>query len=178
MSSIYIITGIMASGKSTVAELLAQKLKKSVHLRGDVFRRMVTSGRQDMAAEPSEEAVRQLNLRYDLAAICAERYYAAGFDVVLQDIYIGKVLQEVLARITVRPLHLTILCPNPEVVDEREKERSKIGYGGGFTPQNMHNILMRETPHIGLWLDSSALTPEQTVNIILDSSSKGEGMIL
>lgn len=35
--AIYLITGVMASGKSPVAELLASKLGKGVHLRGDVF---------------------------------------------------------------------------------------------------------------------------------------------
>lgn len=35
---IYVISGLMASGKSTVAELLARRLARSVHLRGDVFR--------------------------------------------------------------------------------------------------------------------------------------------
>ena len=39
------ITGAMAAGKSTVADLLAIRLPKSVHIHGDVFRRMVVSGR-------------------------------------------------------------------------------------------------------------------------------------
>ncbi|RCW42175.1 hypothetical protein DFP97_1184 [Paenibacillus prosopidis] len=32
--SIILVTGIMASGKSTVAQLLSEKFDKSVHLRG------------------------------------------------------------------------------------------------------------------------------------------------
>lgn len=58
----------MAAGKSTTAEALALKLDKCVHLRGDVFRRMIASGREEMSAAPSEEAVRQLHLRYRLTA--------------------------------------------------------------------------------------------------------------
>lgn len=177
MPTIYIVTGIMASGKSTAAELLAKSLPKAVHLRGDVFRRMVVSGREDMTAAPSAEALRQLNLRYDLAAACAEQYVAAGFDVVLQDIYIGRVLPEVLARIHSRPLHLTILCPDPEIVAAQERERAKSGYGGGFTPQGMHEMMLDETPRIGFWLESSGLSPEQTAQAILDAAHRGEGMI-
>ncbi len=37
--STVLITGVMASGKSTVAQLLAERLEKSVHLRGDIFRK-------------------------------------------------------------------------------------------------------------------------------------------
>ena len=58
----------MAAGKSTTAEALALKLDKCVHLRGDVFRRMISSGREEMSAAPSEEAVRHLHLRYRLTA--------------------------------------------------------------------------------------------------------------
>lgn len=42
--SIIVITGVMASGKSTVAQALAERLPNSVHLRGDVFRRMIVNG--------------------------------------------------------------------------------------------------------------------------------------
>ncbi|MEU7996347.1 AAA family ATPase [Micromonospora sp. NPDC049060] len=62
--SVVLISGIMAAGKSTVADALARRLPRSVHLRGDVFRRMVVSGREEMTAQPSPEAWRQLRLRY------------------------------------------------------------------------------------------------------------------
>ena len=45
---IYLITGLMASGKSTVSDLLAKSIEKCVHLRGDVFRKMIISGRENM----------------------------------------------------------------------------------------------------------------------------------
>ena len=54
----------MATGKSTVADLLAIRLPRSVHIHGDVFRRMVVSGRADMTPNPSPDAMAQLNLRY------------------------------------------------------------------------------------------------------------------
>ena len=42
----YLITGVMASGKSTTAQALSEQLPRCVHLRGDLFRRMIASGRQ------------------------------------------------------------------------------------------------------------------------------------
>src|SRR4051794_19528143 len=54
---VVLITGISAAGKSTVAELLAQRFERGVHVKGDVFRRMVVSGREPMTADPSDEAV-------------------------------------------------------------------------------------------------------------------------
>ena len=90
MKKIYLITGVMASGKSTIAQLLASQIDRCVHLRGDAFRRMIVSGREEMSAEPSGEAVRQLHMRYELTAAAAKLYFEHDFSVVIQDNYYGK----------------------------------------------------------------------------------------
>lgn len=54
---IYIITGIMASGKSTIAQMLAEQFEKGVHVRGDMFRRMIVKGRIDMTPGYSQDAL-------------------------------------------------------------------------------------------------------------------------
>jgi dephospho-CoA kinase len=41
----FVITGVMAAGKSTVADLLARRFDRGVHVRGDVFRKMIVTGR-------------------------------------------------------------------------------------------------------------------------------------
>lgn len=174
---IYLITGIMASGKSTVSEMLAQHFPKSVHLRGDLFRKMIVSGRADMTVNPTDEAMNQLNLRYDLAAKTADAYHKAGFTVVWQDVIVGKILPEVIARIQSRPIYVIILCPEPNIVARREAARPKTGYGGGFTPEIFHQLLLNETPRIGLWLDTSGQTPEETVNEILIHTKNGAGRV-
>ncbi len=164
--AIYLITGVMASGKSTVAQLLASRLEKGVHLRGDLFRRMIVSGRADMSAKPSEEAICQLRLRYRLAADAAKTYYDNGFTVVLQDNYYGKEMSLILEMLKDYPVHITVLYPNAEEVKKREKLRGKIGYTG-FTVENLYADFMRETPRIGFWLDTSKQSPEQSVEDIL-----------
>ncbi len=164
--AIYLITGVMASGKSTVAELLASKMEKGVHLRGDVFRRMIVSGRAEMSAQPSDEAVLQLHLRYRLAADAAKTYYNSGFSVVLQDNYYGEELSRILDMLKDYPVYVTVLCPNAETVKKREKLRGKVGYTG-FTVEALYTDFMKETPKIGLWLDTSEQSPEQSVEEIL-----------
>jgi len=77
--SVFVITGVMASGKSTVAQRLAERLPRSAHIRGDVFRRMIINGRAEPAPEPdaaavgSDEAKSQLRLRYRLSPIGRDR---------------------------------------------------------------------------------------------------------
>ncbi|MFG1708780.1 AAA family ATPase [Nonomuraea sp. M3C6] len=72
MNGVVLITGISAAGKSTVAQALAERLPRSAHVRGDTFRRMVVGGRAEMTPEPSDEAMRQLHLRYRIAANAAD----------------------------------------------------------------------------------------------------------
>ena len=88
---IYLITGPMAAGKSTVARLLASRFERGgVHLEGDVFRRSIVSGRAEMTPDPSPEALDQLRLRYRLAAAAADTFFEAGFTVALEDVVRGR----------------------------------------------------------------------------------------
>jgi chloramphenicol 3-O-phosphotransferase len=165
--AIYILTGVMASGKSTVGEVLALQLgEKSVHLRGDIFRRMIVSGREEMSPQPTKEALSQLHLRYRLAAETAKIYYTAGFSVVLQDNYYGDDLLFILELLKGFPIHLTILCPDLKTVKRREAGRKKKGYRS-FTPEALYTDFMRSTPKIGYWLDTSRLSPEEAAEAII-----------
>lgn len=164
--AIYLVTGAMASGKSTVAELLSGQFAKSVHLRGDAFRRMIVHGREEMLPEPSQEALRQLDLRYRLAASAADAYFDAGFTVVVQDVIVGPALHQFVSYVRNRPMYVIVLAPDEETIAAREAARPKKGYGL-WTIAGLNGILHNETPKIGLWLDTSKLTSEQTVREIM-----------
>jgi len=161
-----LITGVMAAGKSTVAQLVAERLPRSVHLRGDVFRRMIASGRASLDGTVAGEFERQLLLRYELAAVTGDRYLAAGFSVVYQDVILGAALAEVVKLWARWPLHVVVLCPSAAVVERREAERDKVGYRG-ISVAALDRALRGETPRIGLWLDSSDLTPIETADRVL-----------
>ena len=156
----------MAAGKSTVAELLAHRLPRSVHIHGDVFRKMVVNGRADMTPNPSAEAIAQLHLRYDLASLTADRYAAEGFDAILQDVIIGSELADFIKRIPSPNRYLVVLSPTVSALEWREEQRMKAGYVH-FSPGALDDVLRSETARIGYWLDSSAQTPEETVEDIL-----------
>jgi len=172
---IYLITGLMASGKSTVAQLLAEQLEKSVHLRGDVFRKMIVAGREDMSVYPSREALTQLYLRYQLTADAAKAYYDQGFSVVVQDNYYGPALSHMLEFMGDYPVQVIVLCPDCDTIRRREEQRSKNGYTG-FDVEPLYASFMQETPRVGLWLDNSAMTPQQTVRKILDDCDENDSL--
>ncbi|WGX95813.1 AAA family ATPase [Nocardioides sp. L-11A] len=174
---ILVVTGIMASGKSTVAQALAERLPKAVHLRGDVFRRMIVSGRLEVTPDLPVEAMHQLELRHRLAATVAAEYAAAGFTVAWQDVILGPTLGRVAGLLQGRDAGVVVLCPSPGVVTEREAGRAKTGYGA-WTPEDLDRGLRADTPRIGLWLDSSGLTVEETVDAVVaraDETRQGLG---
>ncbi|MFI0258414.1 AAA family ATPase [Streptomyces sp. NPDC017056] len=164
---VVVLTGIQAAGKSTVAQALSERLARSVHLRGDTFRRMVVRGRAEMTPDAGEAAVAQLRLRHRLTAVCADQYAQAGFTVVAQDILLGEHLTEMAEHIRTRPLAVIVLAPSPAVVEAREAGRAKSAYGPAFGVRDLDTALREGTPRIGLWLDTSDQTVDQTVNEIL-----------
>ncbi|EPH40769.1 AAA family ATPase [Streptomyces aurantiacus] len=163
---VIVITGIMAAGKSTIAQALAERLPRAAHVRGDTFRRMIVSGREEYEPGAGDEAEAQLRLRYGLSASTADAYAAAGFTAIVQDVILGEELKRYVDLVRTRPLHVVVLAPRPAAVAARESARGKTGYGE-WTVEALDEGLRATTPRIGLWLDSSELTVDQTVDAIL-----------
>lgn len=166
--AVFLLTGVSAAGKSTVAQLLAERFDPSVHVRGDVFRRMIVRPMHRLSPDHPEEVDAHLRLRYAQTAATIESFHDAGFTVVAQDVIVGTVLADVVDGIRSRPLHVVVLRPDAEVVAAREAGRAKSAYGpGNHSLATLDHALRHETPRIGLWLDTSTQTPEETVGEIL-----------
>jgi predicted kinase len=173
MDGVVLITGVMASGKSTVGQALAERLPRAAHVRGDVFRRMIVSGREDYVPGVGGAGEAQLRLRYRLSAATADAYAAAGFTAVVQDVVLGAELTAYVELVRTRPLHVVVLAPDPETVAAREAGRPKTGYGA-WTVEELDGGLRAETPRIGLWLDNSGLTVGETVDAILAGRERAQ----
>jgi predicted kinase len=167
--AVYLITGPMAAGKTTVARLLGEQFERGVHLEGDVFRRSIVSGREEMTPEQAPAALEQLRLRYRLAAAAADTYFDAGFSVALEDVVAGPLLDEYVAMIRSEPCHVIVLLPSMAAVTGREAQRNGTGYDR-WELESFYKGFVETTPRIGLWLDTTELTPEQTVAEILRRS--------
>ncbi|MCA9839121.1 MAG: AAA family ATPase [Trueperaceae bacterium] len=168
LPEIILITGNMAAGKSSVAQALAERLSKSVHVRGDLFRRMIVRGQADMTSDLSEEAMRQLELRYQLSAHVAKSYVKAGFTVVYQDVIIGKALTEVTAFFENHRLFVVVLCPSAAILAQRDRDRGKTAYADQASLAAFEHIFREKTPRLGYWLDNSDLSLTETVDAILE----------
>ena len=72
-------------------------------------------------------------------------------------------------------MYVVVLCPNTAVVAAREAARAKKGYGV-WSVEQLDAVLRNETPRIGMWLDSSELSPEETVNEIIERFQEEESI--
>ena len=180
--AVWLITGAQASGKSTIADLLARQFERGVHVRGGQFYRWAVRGwvHFDPRDDRPDEARRLLDLRYRLSAIVADEYAAAGFTTVVQDNIYGADVTDWLASIAARPLHLVVLRPSVAVVSDRHEDRrrtsGKVAYRDGFTAADNDAHLIATPRDRGLWLDTSAQTPEESVREIV--ARVGEAVIL
>jgi len=172
---LWLVIGVQASGKSTVADLLARRFDRGVHLRGGQFYRWAVRGWIHHDDEDQSEARRHLDLRYRLSAMAADEYCAAGFTTVVQDNIYGPDVKVWLRSVRARPRHLVVLRPSLEVVAQREVERTaesgKVAYRtGGDTIASLDSHLAG-TSQIGLWLDTSEMSPEDVVDSIVAQQS-------
>lgn len=163
------ITGIPASGKSTVARALMQRSERGVAVDGDTVRAMVCSGGVEMSPDAGEEALGQLRLRWRASLAVADLYLRAGFDVAFSDNVLGVMLGELPGMVPCERFHLVVLDPGPEEVARRDREREKTAYPSGSGSFGwLRKVLAQETPRLGLWLDTTRQSAEETAATILE----------
>lgn len=168
-----LVVGAQAAGKSTIARALAARLERGAFVEGDVLWKMVVAGGVDMSADPEPEAQRQLALRYAHGALLCESFVSNGFVAVHAENMYGPMVEEHLRSLACAR-SLVVLRPLPEVIEQRELERGTDAYSSWVGPGRTRldaikqfDHWLAETPRIGLWIDSSTLTVDETVDHIL-----------
>jgi hypothetical protein len=168
---VWLVIGAQASGKTTVAELLARRFERSVHVQGGQFYRWAVQGWVHHDDPREHEARRDLDLRYRLSAMAADEYCAAGFTTVVQDNIYGLDVVTWLGAIRSRPRRLVVLRPSIAVVAERDRARrastGEVAYRSDGDTVASLDAQLAATPRIGLWLDTSTQTPGESVDEIL-----------
>ena len=163
---IIVISGLPGAGKSTAAALLAQQLPRAAHIEADRLQQFIVSGGEWPygGRETSDEAERQLRLRLHNACLLARSFVEHGFSAIIDDIVIGTRLDELIEELSELPFSFVMLNPTYEHVRQRWLAmNSPFADSWAWIDEEIR----LHTQHLGLWLDTTLLTPEQTVDQIL-----------
>lgn len=169
MDGVLIISGVPGAGKTTVSRLLAERFSLAAHIEGDEIHDLVVGGRLHPQEEPHDEAMRQLRLRTKNVALLADSFARHGIVPVIDDVVVTpNRLKDYLADLETRPVMLVVLAPDRDVALERDRTRGykQVGHIWGHLEAEMRSKLSGE----GLWIDTSRLTPNETVEMILSQS--------
>lgn len=163
--TLFVVSGTQGAGKSTVARLLAGRFERGAWVSADALQGMIVAGGLwPEGRQMSAEAERQLRLRLRHACLLARSFVAAGFTAVVDDIVVGARLEHLLAELAGQPFVFVMLTPRLEIVRARERERGTRLWEQW---EWLDAEIRTRTRRLGLWLDSSDLTTDQTVDEIL-----------
>ncbi len=130
-----------------------------------------------MTPDASPEALEQLRLRYRLGAAAADIYFEAGFTVALEDVVAGPLLGDYRTMIRSRPCHVIVLLPSMEAGAAREADREHKGYSA-WTVEQLYDGFVSSTPCVGIWLDTTDLTPDETVEAIVAQTTSARSPLV
>lgn len=168
-----LVIGAQAAGKSSVARALAGRLERAAVVDGDVLWKMVVAGGSDMSSDPDERARRQLELRYRQGAVLCDSFVRAGYVAVHAENMYGPEVERHLRSLECAA-SLVVLRPRPEVIEQRERARGTDAYAGWATGGTLREAIdkfdgwVAATPRLGFWIDSSDLSVDETVDVVLD----------
>ncbi|MDR7384705.1 AAA family ATPase [Promicromonospora iranensis] len=177
MPGCLLITGTPGAGKTTVSQLVAERLPRAARVDGDVFGSMLVSGRATMIDEegrwnPGPEGQRQLRLRMVNLCSVADNFADGGFAPVADTVVeTREELRFIAGLLRVRPLMLVVLCPPLEVARQRNATRApetRVDYDVAPLARNQR----RELGDLGWWLDSGEQTPEETADLIVVEAAR------
>jgi adenylylsulfate kinase-like enzyme len=163
--AVLVISGIPGAGKSTISAIVARRLEHSAHIEAEILQRFVVAGSVWPDGEPQSEAMRQLRLRGRNVALLADSFFDAGFTPVIDDVVIGTRLGELRMDIRSRPLLFVLLTPALEVVRDRNRQRPNKDVFEVW--RHLDAVVRNQTPRLGLWLDTSQQTAEDSAEEIL-----------
>lgn len=159
-----ILTGPPATGKNTIAALIAKRLSRCAVIDVDMVRWMVLQPHK--APWHGEEGKAQQRLGVQNACLLAESFIRAGFDVIILDVLTDETAHLYKAELKKFEVKIILLLPTFDEIKKRNSIRGKR-----ITDDEVE-MLYRWQKHLSVYdarIDNSRLTAEDTVVQLVNS---------
>ena len=173
--SIYLISGVPGSGKSSVSVALMQRFSNGLHIPVDSIREWVVSGIAHPVPVWTQETSRQFLLARHTAAQAARIYAKAGFAVAIDDVIFPVEAEELFAKpLSVYALRKILLHPRLEIALARNASRTNKSFDTAALIQTiteLHHNMDADLFKANGWgvIDNTNLSINQTVEQILET---------
>jgi chloramphenicol 3-O-phosphotransferase len=166
MADIWLINGIPGAGKTTTSRALAKRFSRGVHIEGDLLQDFILSGSVSPGQEPQMESDRQIHMNVRNQCLLARSYAQEGFTPVLDYVVVDRNrVEEYHGQLEGFRLHLVTLAPGIPVALERDQHRPEKTVAHLWT--HLDEMMRRDLVDVGLWVDNSTLSLEDTVRYVL-----------
>ena len=167
-SGCVIVTGMPGAGKSTITSLVAGLMPRAAQVGGDDVNAMIRSGYVWFMGQPTEEALRQDELCNRNMCSLANNFIDFGFTVLMDTVLADRAeLDFFVALMSPRPVRLVVLAPGSDVCRARNAGRDgdeRFDFDGY---ERLEADMRREFGDVGWWLDTSAITADQTADLLV-----------
>ncbi len=177
-STIFLLTGMPGSGKSSVARGLVRRYARGVHVPVDDVREWVVAGIAHPVPIWTEETSRQFTLARRVAAFTVRTYADAGFAVAIDDVISpDEAHTAFIAPLAGHDVFKVLLRPRLEVALARSAGRTTKAFDAHLLDTTIRDLYGAMDPAAFAaagWqvLDTSDLSVEETVTAILESTAR------
>lgn len=176
MSQIVIISGPPGSGKSAVAESLAERYDRTVHLETDVLYDAIRMG----ATKPWRTGSDRQNRMVTRAAARAAVAYAQEMFAVFVDGVVGPHLLPIYIeelRPAVVPVHFVLLLPSLDDVLHRGLTREARPRVPEPQLRRLYEEFRAYGDFAGCTIDNTGLTADQTGDLVMEACGEGRCLV-
>ncbi|MDA0366419.1 MAG: phosphotransferase [Chloroflexi bacterium] len=150
-----------------MAGALAARFERGAHIEGEALWQQIVSGRAMPAPDLEGESERQYELTIRNQCLLARSYAEAEITPVMEFVVATRHHLDAYRHYLMGGvLRFVVLAPTPEVVRRRDAGRRDKQVAERFL--HLGKVMRDELAGAGLWLDSSALDVDETVDALLE----------
>jgi chloramphenicol 3-O-phosphotransferase len=178
MADVLILTGPPASGKTTVAQALAERYDRVAHIDVDAVRRFVTPTGFAKPGSPERRHQRLLGVRN--ACALSRNFVVERFGVIIDECFDEPDLLPVYLD-ELKPanvdIHVVTLLPSLEACEARDAARRKSSRPAAWMRTDYDRFLKFGSQLPGSTIDSSGLTTYETADRLQALTTSGESIV-